>query len=1078
MVVENRVKVGGLTKEGYKMTVVGVTFDTEAAGLVNRLLDDLQKTGYQAQAIYTTTEKDSLGKVDTLVVCLSPRALQNDEIREVVQDCIEQNIPVIPLLAAGTLAHIAKYQPIRTVLEETIDYPSIGYEKAFAELLRSFHRIKALRGGKKARQREQMHAMRHVEGYLRRLHAQIGHLNLSRVVASQSKVPLERVYTSLHIEFLLSVEVKDYRIVDWWLSKRAEIQQGAPVDRSASKKQWLGSGAQLTALERLVKDVQHAIDQGIDSHYDDPRDRPLILAPPWYDGIKEGFWPLREIDAISTYERLVILGAPGSGKTTFARYIALCLLGAKLRPELKNANLDNLGKWPYGPLTPVYVELRLLVSWEEFPALGQPVTEDHFWSYIKEKVLGPNLTEVANDLRTELVEGRGLIILDGLDEVPVPPGAEALEKRRRQLKDLARELDAVYNNSRIIFTSRDYAYRDWELANFMPVHLNPLSLKQMHRLATNLYLQRDLDEIAAKERADALIEALKRVPGALKDYPLFLTLMATLFLHGESEGLPAKRGALYHASIMLLLDRWTQSRLNEPSLVDQIGCSVEELYRRLEVVAYKTHLGAEAEDEVASRIDFGLLLTEMFRIGPSTNIHLILAFLCQQAGVLISPESEVYQFAHRGFQEYLAASYMYRQFQKYLETGLDDDFSLVRDHIEQQPLLWREPCVLLGEILTQRGQQDRLWTLIYTLLNGDSNQQARIAQFPRWWPIWLAGKIVLDQELYKGKVHFLSRSVHDELRTKLQTLLETHGSLPASERAEVGIALGLLGDPRPGVGVRDGVPDIFWCPVPGGVFQMGTTPEQIREIQRFDWAKGWEFTRETPSTTIHLPTFEISRYPITQAQFKAFLDDAENGYFQRRWWLDEGWAWLEQTQGPLEPDWGQFPNLPRTNVSWYEATAFCNWLSSKLNCQIRLPTEAEWEKSARGTDGRLFPWGNNFDPSRCNFNQSGFGKPTPVGCYLTMESPQGEDSGPLDMSGNVWEWCTTVAEKVGGEPISYPYEPMDARENMELGDDYYRVVRGGSFLNPPFLVRAAYRGRDLPHHRPGRVGFRIIKVQD
>src|SRR5690606_33179032 len=98
--------------------------------------------------------------------------------------------------------------------------------------------------------------------------------------------------------------------------------------------------------------------------------RPLILAPPWYDGIKVGFWPLRDIDAAATYERLIILGAPGSGKTVFARYLALCLLGAKFKPPLKNANLSHLGKWPHGSLTPIYIELRLLVGWEKFPALG------------------------------------------------------------------------------------------------------------------------------------------------------------------------------------------------------------------------------------------------------------------------------------------------------------------------------------------------------------------------------------------------------------------------------------------------------------------------------------------------------------------------------------------------------------------------------------------------------------------------------------------------------------------------------------------------------------------------------------
>ena len=150
--------------------------------------------------------------------------------------------------------------------------------------------------------------------------------------------------------------------------------------------------------------------------------------------------------------------------------------------------------------------------------------------------------------------------------VPISEGRRALERRRQQLKDLARELSTIYAKSRIIFTSRDYAYRDWALEGFTSAKLTALNEDQMNNLATRLYTKKGFDYSEAQSKAAKLMFELLRVPAACKDYPLFLTLMATLFLKDEAEGLPTNKGDLYYKSIMLLLDRWTQPGLIESSL--------------------------------------------------------------------------------------------------------------------------------------------------------------------------------------------------------------------------------------------------------------------------------------------------------------------------------------------------------------------------------------------------------------------------------------------------------------------------------------------------------------------------------
>ena len=749
----------------------------------------------------------------------------------------------------------------------------------------------------------------------------------------------------------------------------------------------------------------------------------------------------------------VLLGDPGSGKTTFANFLALVLAGDLLGDETVNRSL--LGdSWKSGPRLPLRVVLRDFAAQLESNSKETPGEQllRHFVGS-----LGAGLAGFEPLLCKHLVEDGGILILDGFDEVP------AAHHRREIVKQAVLDLRRSFPRLRFLLTSRTYAYQrqQWRLPDFTEAVLAPFSDEQVQAFVGHWYahvctVRRNLTPDAAKGRATLLQHAIDRSPylRELARRPLLLTLMASL--HAWRGGtLPGQREELYEESVNLLLDFWEKPKtvvgsdgrpvLQTESAAEWLNTPRQQVREALEGLAFKIHAEQPDRTGAADMKEQDLVQALVAAAGADTRPARVVEYIRDRAGLLINRAEGVYGFPHRTFQEYLAARHL-------TVAGFPDKLvELARDDIER----WRE-VVLLAGAKAARGAHHSAWSLVAALCPDPYEPRETGRPVDRdWGLVMLAGQILTETGIHRAaELSKVNRNSLDRVRDWLAALVGG-GHLPAVDRAAAGVTLGRLGDPRKGVGlISEGGPDIDWIEIPAGPFTMGADKPAAK------------YDDEMPQFSCGLITrpYGISRYPVTVAQYACFV--RAGGYEEARFWTEAGWTWRQEKQidGPI--DFGevyQTPNHPRVGVSWFEATAFCGWLAEALGRSISLPSESQWERAARHTDGSVYPWGNEEAcKTHCNMGETGIGHTSAVGAF-----PSGNaECGAADMAGNVLEWCQTQWLE--------DYEEYARKVNDGPEGTGARVLRGGAFNNDSNDVRCAIRDRNAPDNRDLNVGFRVV----
>ena len=817
---------------------------------------------------------------------------------------------------------------------------------------------------------------------------------------------------------------------------------------------------------------------------------------------------LSVLDLVNRHKYLVLLGAPGSGKSTFARFLAICLAGELLQDSCANLDCltaplpDDEGQdreekqhWHFGALLPIFVTLRDFAA-EALPPLGQEVTVNHLWNFLCARLAELRLQDYAETLEDLLHTYGGLLLLDGLDEVP------DAAQRRPQIRQLVEELRRAFPRCRILVTSRTYAYQeqDWRLPEFQDTELAPFTQGQIRRFIDRWY--GNVAELRGQSHSHAQgqAELLKRAIfqnqrlGNFAERPLLLTLMASL--HAWRGGsLPEQRAELYADATDLLLDSWEQSKVVrdregnilvvQPSLTELLRIGKGPVEKVLHELAFQAHQSQEHLSGSADIPESDLVTALLTISDEDIKPKQLIKHLSERAGLLLPHGVGVYSFPHRSFQEYLAACWLSTQ---------DDYPDNIAELACAEPNRWREVLLLAAARFSDAALM--LWSLIEALCyqdvhgGGSDPRQA--------WGALLAGQVLLENTDL-NKIAPRHQSKVTRIKAWLVAILTEQTPkdepFPASERALAGNILAQLGDPRPGVGLHENsMPDVEWCEVPEGSFLMGSHPakeapekllktfvaqnEQAAKIPLTDDNRKIlyrAFLSEQPQHPVKLVKYQISRYPVTNMQYQAFVDG--KGYQTHDCWNDEGWQWKEE-EGIDSPKYHgselDLANHPVVGVSWYEASAFCSWLTHRLReigelsegQEIRLPTEAEWEKAARGEDGWIYPWGDKgTDPKRANYHETGLGGTSPVGCF-----PQGKSPYEIEeMAGNAYEWCRDwyAGDYYAKSPAENPMGPASGLR---------RVMRGGNWSNIDVVCRAAFRNVNKPGYRDRYVGFRLLRT--
>lgn len=723
---------------------------------------------------------------------------------------------------------------------------------------------------------------------------------------------------------------------------------------------------------------------------------------------------------------LYVPGAAGSGKSTFCRWLALVVakghVPAHRQIAVDEKNFTEMLPEKLAGRLPLLVRLRDWGSYGEFLSgrgrWTRAQLEASLAGWLDKTRPGEVTAEV---FRTELKAGRCLLILDGVDEVPESRGDDL--PRRNLLSGLSDALPAWRKAGNwLLLTSRPYGLEAEDLRRLgLPV----AALAELPLKLQTLFVRRwfyAVDPPRADEKAGGLLEHLaqRNDLAEMRSNPMLLTALCVKY--DEGRRLPQDLHALFDAVVRQVLYKRCNTEVERDQARNRLGAVALGMHCG-EVGTSRKTPAAEVTINEVDRLLANLARHDWASESGSIEACVKRELLLSDSGLLLPRSNHRAAFYHLSFQEFLAAE----RLQKLREDPID----ILKRHAGTPA--WRRTLTFLFCAIAERESPERAlaaWRVLLPL-----SRTAAFYQNP-------APARVLDDCL---EVAYAKGWRIDGLKGELRSVCD-HAlyHLPPEMRSQLWLMLGRLGlDDRSGIALRsDGLPDIAWEVCEAGDFLYGESNEKR--------------TLETP--------FKIARYPVTNRQFQAFVD--AGGYAQ-----DEWWAGLAERPAWIPARWSE-PNAPRETVSWYEATAFCRWLDAQLinagllpyKCRVCLPTEEQWERAARGRDGREYPWDGdiqaglaNIDEAWSNDDPSYLCRTSPAGIYPKGKAP----SGALDMVGNVREWCSNM--------FNWPNRVIDTGYDK-------RAVRGGSWLSDADSCRAAYRDRSVPDNRDNSLGFRVCCV--